>query len=1619
MIAKQKQLDSAKYAELIQLIQCKFSKTQASLITRYAEFFCVSMDESDFELKSVSELYSAITSLWNYIGDFQAECEIRIYSPSLENQGWKSKHTVIELVHIDMPFLVDSIRMELNRLGVNIHLHVHTLISVERNARDKVTAISVPQPGDYQASISPMYLEIDRQLDDTELELIKTNLEEVLADVRAAVGDWEAMKSKLAESIERLDKLPKALKTAKNTECKDFLSWILDNHFTLLGYAYYQLKTDKKAKYLQPEKNSCLGLKTRPSSQPHAYALKDLPKQAQKLILTNDELLVLTKLTALSRVHRPAHIDYIGVKRVDKKGNIIGEDRFIGLYTSAAYYLNPRSIPVLRQKIQSVQDKSGFFPPQYEYKVLKSILETYPRDELFQTSVEELFNISHGILQIQERRIIRLFVRQDLYGRFFSCLVYVPREIYNTNIRHKITKILAEAFSVVSKPQFSTHFSDSALARIHFILPVLNAEKIKYDLKQIEEKLFQATLSWKDRFKESLVDECGEANGKILLEKYVRAFPLSYREEFSVETTIIDISHLQSLNEQKRLNMRLYETQEDEKGIIRFKLFYYDEPKALSDVLPMLENMGLNVIETKPYKITRNDKSIFWINDFVMQHRASKKLDVTKIKDVFHDAFRHIWLEDAENDGFNQLVLSAFLSWRQIAILRAYAKYMWQIGSNFSLTYIGETLHAYPQIARLLINYFYEKFDPQKKSTLAKQKAAHNKILAALENVSNLDQDRILHRYMELISVTTRTNFFQLDSQAKEKNYIAFKLNSAQINDIPKPAPMFEIFVYSPRMEGVHLRRGKIARGGLRWSDRREDFRTEILGLVKAQQVKNTVIVPAGAKGGFVCKRNLTMLNREEQLQEGIACYKIFISALLDITDNMLEGKLVPPAQVIRHDDDDPYLVVAADKGTATFSDIANQISTDYGFWLGDAFASGGSAGYDHKKMGITAKGAWESVKRHFMEMNIDCQSQDFSVVGIGDMSGDVFGNGMLCSRHIRLVAAFNHQHIFIDPDPDSEKSYQERERLFGLPRSSWEDYDTKLISQGGGIFSRQSKSITLTSQIKKLLDVNQPALTPNELINSILKAKVDLLWNGGIGTYIKAKSETHADVGDRTNDVLRVNAIDLRCKVIGEGGNLGVTQLGRIEYMLNGGRANTDFIDNAGGVNCSDNEVNIKILLNQLVSAGDMTLKQRNKLLLSMTDEISQIVLRENFQQAQSISISQSRSSIMVKELIRFIHWLEKEEKLDRELEFLPDDEALLERQAQGKGLTRAELAVLMAYGKMRLKQELCIPEIASEAFYQSILADYFPAAIRKNFAKSIQTHPLKDEIIAMSLANQMLDYLGSNFVFRAVDETGASAAEVANCFSIGRELFDMKQIWAQIEQLGHSVPATIHYQMFYQTQRMMRRTTRWFLRHKSKALTIKNAIEYFSLGVKQLEKNICHLLEEKENKEILENCSKWIEHGVPKQLAERIAYLSSLYSVLDIVEVARATSQKVDLVAEVYFKLGAKLELHWFLEQINLQPVDNHWQAFARASFREDLDSQQKSLAVAVLRKAKKSLKAEELIEGWINSNADLLTRWKHMLADFRTSKRHEFAKFSVVLRELFILSQSSRNPVDGVFH
>ncbi|ATG77755.1 NAD-glutamate dehydrogenase [Pseudoalteromonas sp. 1_2015MBL_MicDiv] len=1590
------------------LIQKKVHADNVLLVEKFAKALYSNMSKEDLANRNDSDLYGAALSLWNSLEKNTTDnAVIRVFNPEVAKDGWQSSHTIVEIIAKDMPFLVDSVRMAMTRENIASHLLLHSPLKIQRDKNTKISGLSNLKAEQESTSTKTVFfIEIDRQTDSSVIESFKKELESVLVDVSVAVEDWQPIRKKLIAVTKELPKRRHNKNENEVAETVEFLDWLVKDNFTLMGYREYELSPVQGDYQLKGKMDTSLGL-MKNSTEEHTRLLSELPEVARQEARSSN-LLILTKTNSLSRVHRPAYIDYVGIKRFDDEGNVIGEDRFIGLFSSSFYNNSAADVPVLKSKINRIMEICDFAKGTHAYKAVLNILETYPRDELVQARENELLEVAMGVLQVQERDMCRLFVRKDAYGRFFSCMVYVPRERYNTALRRETQDILGNAFNSDNKVEFTTYFSESTLARTHYTVRVTD-NNIEYNVKDIENNLIEAARTWEDKLQSALLESAGEARGNDLNRKYCNAFARSYKDEVLPSAAVVDIEKLELLTDENKLEMLFYRPQEEaNSNIVRLSLFHKDEPIHLSDVMPMLENFGLRVVGETPYSVKTSDGRINWIMDFSMLIDSKGMADFDKISARFRAALTNVWGNRLENDGFNRLVLMGGLAGREASILRAYAKYMRQIGVTFSQTYIESTFANYPNIAAQIVNLFAKKFSIKAPASAKTLEKLIVQIYLELENVANLDDDRIIRLYVDMIVATLRTNYYQKDAQGQFKSYVSFKIQPSLIPDVPLPLPAFEIFVYSPRVEGVHLRYGKVARGGLRWSDRREDFRTEVLGLVKAQQVKNTVIVPVGSKGGFVCKQLPT--EREAFIKEGQECYKIFIRGLLDITDNIERGEIVPARDVVRHDEDDAYLVVAADKGTATFSDIANGIANEYNFWLGDAFASGGSVGYDHKKMGITAKGAWESVKRHFREMDIDCQTTDFTVVAIGDMAGDVFGNGMLLSKHIRLQVAFNHMHIFIDPNPDAATSYPERERLFNMPRSSWEDYNKDLISAGGGIFSRAAKSITLSPEMKKMLGTKKASMTPNELMKASLMMNFDLLWNGGIGTYIKNSKETDADVGDRANDALRINGNELGAKIIGEGGNLGATQLGRIEFAAKGGRVNTDFIDNVGGVACSDNEVNIKILLNGLVAEGDLTRKQRDELLYSMTDEVSELVLKDCYRQTHTISITQSKGTSTLKEKIRFIHALEKDGKLNRAIEFIPSDEELAERAAAGKDLTRPELSVLVSYAKMVLKESLVSDEITENPYYRQLLVKSFPRPLREKFNDAMNNHPLRKEIIATKLANNIVNDMGLNFMVRMHEETGASEAEIAMCYSIASEIFEMRDTWSSISALDNKIPAAVQTEMLYQLRRTVRRTTRWFLRHRNKAQTIEQGIEYFAPTFKDLSENLNTYIVEKENDRIVQEANKLIESGVPEAIAKRIVALSSLFSVMDLAEIANSSGRGISMVSNTYFKLGARMGLHWFLDQITHQPVANHWQALARSSYREELDWQQRTLAEVVLNSFEADEKdVDSQIDEWMDNQELLLLRWKQMLAEFKTSQSHDFAKFSVALRELMLLSHN----------
>jgi glutamate dehydrogenase len=1179
--------------------------------------------------------------------------------------------------------------------------------------------------------------------------------------------------------------------------------------------------------------------------------------------------------------------------------------------------------------------------------------------------------------------------------------VFVPRDHYDTEIRKQMQQVLLEAFNG-NTIESTVLLSDSVLAQVHFVIHTPTGSHFNVDVKALEEHLIAVTREWSDHLRDALMEHCGEERGNSLFRRYQDACPVAYCADFTARHAVYDIERIEKLLQTSNdLGMSLYRPIEATDNVLQFKIFHSPAQICLSEVLPMLENMGVRVVNERSYHIQGAGQLQFWLHEFSLLHQEKRELDLTQLKERFHATFERIWRGEVENDGFNRLVLRAGFSWREIVVFRAYCKYLRQAGSTFSQVYIEQALANNPEITRQLLQLFYLRCDPAQVDT-AQSETVQTQIQKSLDCVSSLDEDRILRRFLVLILATLRTNFFQKQADGSSKAYLAFKFDPLKIPDLPEPRPMFEISVYSPRMEGVHLRGGKVARGGIRWSDRLEDFRTEILGLVKAQRVKNALIVPVGAKGGFVIKTLAADADRQKILAEAIHCYQTLIRGLLDVTDNLVAGQVIPPPNVVRHDEDDPYLVVAADKGTASFSDIANAIAKEYNFWLGDAFASGGSAGYDHKKMGITARGAWESVKRHFRTLGVDVQQQPFTVVGIGDMAGDVFGNGMLLSPQIKLVAAFNYQHIFLDPNPDPVPSLEERRRLFNLPRSTWADYDTALISKGGGVFERKSKSITLSPEIRAVLAIKEEQLAPADLIRALLRAPVDLLWNGGIGTYVKAHSEHHADVNDRANDALRINGEDLRCKVVGEGGNLGFTQLGRVEYALKGGRIYTDAIDNSGGVDCSDHEVNLKILLNAIVAAGDLTEKQRNQVLAEMTDSIGQLLMRDNYLQTQAVSLSCVLSAQLLDAHTRFMHYLEQQGKLDRYLERLPDDKALAERRAAQIGLTSPELCVLLAYSKINLYEELLASDFPEDAYLQKLLLSYFPQPLPQRFPEQIRQHRLHREIIATLATNQAVNYGGLS-VYLLSEETGLSAPEIMRAFLVAWEVFGMQQWWAEIEALDCQMNTPLQLTLFIEAQKLMERATRWLLRNYPLPLNISANIARLQPSVTLLATQLYDLVTDTDR----EVWDKWTSHfenlGAPLGLARGIASFLPWLSALDIVEVASQQAIPLEQVAVVHFNLGNTLKLNWLRDHVSALPRDNRWTALSRSALRDELYKNHRALTSLVIKNSPPHTTPELQLTHWMQQNQGAMLRCQQTLNEIGKVASPDLSMLSVALREI----------------
>ncbi|MFD6352200.1 NAD-glutamate dehydrogenase [Nocardia tengchongensis] len=1547
----------------------------------------------------------------------------------------------IQMVTDDMPLLVESVTAFLSRIGVSVSEVVHPIFEVTRDATGHLeTAVPHEVDGNGATGLreSWMHVQLHPATSRAQLERIESALPDVLTDVRRVIEDTEAMREAQERVAGELDTAAAAGRSGfpatDLTDCAHLLRWLADGHFTVLGYARYERSTvDGQAKSIIVPETS-LGV-----LRPNVGTDFRVPDNSG-----DQPLLMLTQGLVPATVHRAVYPYFVGVAEIDESGAVTGEHLFIGVFTVTALHENVLDIPVIDRRVRSIIESSGFDLDSFSGQEMLEVIQSFPRTELFSSDGEALRRTASAVLNVGMRRQVRLFMRLDGYGRFVACMVYLPRDRYTTRVRLEMQDILMRELGGVSI-DYSARVSESDLASVYFTVRLPDqgtvtdapaADTSETNRLRIQHLLAEASRTWDDHLRDEVATSA--VLDPAIAQRYAESLPESYKEDFDPTRAMADILRLQGLAE-GGIDQHLYRWPDSAPGSWRFTLYVGGGGISLSQVLPLLQSLGVEVIDERPHQVDGDHGPEQWIYDFgllarpeLLRSSLDRNMDAELVESVgrldaldaqvrglrerFTEAFEALWYGRAEADGLNELVLRGGLNWRAVAILRAYSKYLQQAGFPYSQAAITRVLLAYPEAASMFVDLFTALFDPDSANAahaVEVEAAARHRI----DEVVSLDADRILRAILGLIKATLRTNYYVLDAEGKARDYLSFKVEPREIAELPKPRPQFEIFVYSPRVEGVHLRFGPVARGGLRWSDRLEDFRTEILGLVKAQAVKNAVIVPVGAKGGFVVKQPPAatadpVADRQALQGEGIACYRTFISGLLDVTDNVdrATGAVLPPARVLRRDADDTYLVVAADKGTATFSDIANDVAMQYGFWLGDAFASGGSVGYDHKAMGITAKGAWESVKRHFAEMDIDTQTQDFTVVGIGDMSGDVFGNGMLLSRHIRLVAAFDHRHIFLDPNPDAASSFAERERMFALPRSSWADYDQSLISAGGGVYDRTVKAIPVSEEVREALGLGAEvtSLSPPEMIRAILLTPAQLLWNGGIGTYIKAATETNTEVGDKSNDPVRVNANALRVNVIGEGGNLGVTALGRIEFCRHGGKMNTDALDNSAGVDCSDHEVNIKVLLDGVVSAGELSQAERNPLLASMTDEVSALVLQDNVSQNYLMGMSRAEAPNMLNVHERLIEDLEDRRGLDRELEALPGEVELKQRFEEGVGLTSPELSNLMAHVKLSLKADLLASDLPDSAYFSARISQYFPTPLRTRFGAAIKRHRLRREITSTMLVNEVVDLGGITYAFRLGEEIGASASDAVRAFTAATQIFDLHTVWNTIRVAD--VSTAMKDVLELETKRTLDRASRWLLNNRPQPVAVGAEIHRYAQGVRTLSPKVPGWLRGHHIDSLNEHSQAIVEQGVPTDLAITVFGLLNQFPLLDVLDIADITDRSGEEVGALYYALNDHLKIDWLLQAVSHLERGDRWHALARLALRDDMYGSLRSLTLDVLSAGDPEETAEEKIAYWESKNQSRLGRARSALAELFESGTHDLATLSVAARQV-------RSMVSGV--
>jgi glutamate dehydrogenase len=1526
--------------------------------------FRASLSTDDIKHITKTLLDSAITwqfDLFQKRSSF-SKIDIHVLNVTKKQNGWEHPRTIISIICPDMAFIVDSIIACLSDHGHLIESSVHPTIYADEK---KIYT-------DSKNSIHPtafFFIELTRRLTPAQIQKLQGDITKVMQDVRDGTKNWLDIKKSVSLAKQGIEHTPHISQDDLN-EYSDFISYIHDDNFTLLGCVSFTQNSKRK---LVVHSESGLGF---------------LSKSRQNEFLTDDDLhfietafetlnapVIISKSSIKSTVHRRVPLDLVLIKQFDKNGKTIGLFILLGLFTSVTYSRSLRGIPFLRQKSKKIIARAEFGDNSHDARALRHIIEKYPRDELFQMDDGKLYKACIAIMKLQERPRIALLLRNDLTSRYMTSLIYVPRDRFDTRLRLRFQKILEQELNV-SAVNFTVTIDDSHLVRVLFALKpqgdigTLTANFVT----KIEDKLQIAGRSWAETLQDALSRKLKDDDQIAqTVQWYGDAFPISYQESYSADQTVQDIQKLDLVIRSESIATDFQLTNETNRQF-SLKIYAPKQPLILSDILPILENMGLKVLAEYPFEVHPSHNGIIWIQDIHVQaSNQSAVIDFEKTKSLFEDCLTSVWNQTIENDRLNQLVLFSAVDARRVSIVRCYVRYARQSKMPYSLSYIEQAVTDHPKIAKLLIDLFEEKFSPQTHS-IKRADVTKNKILSELQTVKSIDQDRILRSILGIVDATLRTNFYQ------DKIYISIKLDPSKTPELPEPKPYREMFVYAPHVEGVHLRGDKVARGGLRWSDRHEDFRTEVLGLMKAQQVKNSVIVPMGAKGGFVVKNPPTTGGREAYQAEGIRCYQTFIRGLLDITDNQKGNKIIPPKNVVRLDGDDPYLVVAADKGTATFSDIANSISLEYGFWLGDAFASGGSAGYDHKKMGITARGSWESVKRHFREIGINTQTQEFTAIGVGDMGGDVFGNGMLQSEHTQLLAAFNHLHIFIDPTPDTKLSFKERARLFKTVKG-WDQYNTKLLSKGGRIYNRSDKVLKLTPEIQKTFGIESPEISPNDLIQILLKAKVDLLYFGGIGTYIKAVAETHQDVGDRSNDTLRINADEVRASVIGEGANLAITQRARIEYSLNGGRINTDFIDNSAGVDTSDHEVNIKILL----AATNLSNKSRNELLEKMTDDVAALVLRDNYQQTQALSLMQLQSHETLLNDSAFMNSLQRDGLLNKKIEFLPTEQQILERYKNGLGLTRPELSIILSYAKIVFTKELVNTNIPDQLDMQDWAIHYFPRALQDKYRKEILGHKLYRDIVATMISNAIINRMGPTFVRLAMEQTGCNAADVTRAFMTVRDAFGLRPLWDKVEALDNKVPAMAQLKALRKISRLAQRETTWFLTKLGRAVKRAEDGKIYGTGIQTIRDNIEKILPADTLSVIKEQQEAWVNDGLPKSVAHEIALFKILGSAPDIIHITQQYKSDLMTTSKLYFAIGSLFNFDWLRTEAKKLHGENEWSRAVIASVLDGLYAAQANLTIDVLKmtmplkssngKSKPQSLQANILDKWVNTHAKII--------------------------------------------